>query len=119
LPFVLSYLIEGAIITSGLLSSDGLPDEWPILSPNTAARSVAALFPELLPMRAFSVLAFVFAAGFSQAALAAPPKLMDSKPAEGALATRPGVMQLSFDQPVDASSAAYEVLMMTMPGMTM
>lgn len=65
------------------------------------------------------VLVFTGLASLACGAVAVPPRLVDSTPAEDGIATRPSVAELTFDQPVDASSATYEVLMLTMPGMKM
>lgn len=64
-------------------------------------------------------LVFTGLASLASGAVAAPPQLLDSTPTEDGIATRPAVAELTFDQPVDASSATYEVLMLTMPGMKM
>ena len=58
-------------------------------------------------------------AALSTAAVAAPPKVVDSTPAAGGIATRPAKVELTFDQPVLAAGAAFDVLMITMPGMKM
>jgi methionine-rich copper-binding protein CopC len=70
-------------------------------------------------MRMLSTLAALVASTLAGAAAASPPRLVDSKPADGALATRPAAIRLAFDQKVVAAGASYELLMVTMPGMAM
>ena len=69
-------------------------------------------------MRSIHVLLAGLAA-ISTAAVAAPPKLVDSTPAADGIATKPAKVELTFDQPVVSAGASFDVLMMTMPGMTM
>jgi methionine-rich copper-binding protein CopC len=75
---------------------------------------------ELKSMRV-SHCAVIFAGVVSLAsgAIAAPPALVDSTPAADGIATKPAAAELTFDQPVAAATATYEVLMLTMPGMKM
>lgn len=58
-------------------------------------------------------------AAISTAAVAASPKLVDSTPAADGIATKPAKVELTFDQPVVADGATFDVLMITMPGMKM
>ena len=69
-------------------------------------------------MRSFNALLIGLAAT-SAAAVAAPPKLVDSTPAADGIATKPAKVELGFDQAVVAEGATFDVLMMTMPGMKM
>lgn len=69
-------------------------------------------------MRSLHVL-LVGLAAIATAAAAAPPQLLDSTPAADGIATKPAKVELTFDQPVVAAGASFDVLMMTMPGMKM
>jgi len=66
--------------------------------------------------RAFLVGSAVLLSG---ATYASPPRLVESRPADDGIASRPASIALTFDQQVTSAEAGYDILMVTMPGMTM
>jgi len=69
-------------------------------------------------MRTAVLLPFI-ALGLATAAAAAPPKLLNSSPADAAIGEPPHAIRLTFDQAVLSESPQFALRMVSMPGMAM